>query len=162
VLDGRVSSKYLYLLVTGDNVFPFGVWGLNIAVLPATADYNENTFLILEDVEKIVRELGEWYLKGIEEYYRKEKNKAPEKQDVLDFLSWLLKERINYQNKFGKQKPKAYTLVYNRGGDALNMGTAVIDRLQLLNEANKFIQKALGINDDVQIVSGVVIDYTIT
>ena len=159
VLDGRVSSKYLYLLVTGDNVFPFGVWGLNIAVLPATADYNKNRFLIL-DVKKIVMELGEWYLKGIEEYYRKEKNKAPEKQDVLDFLSWLLKERINYQNKLVKQKPKAYTLVYNTSGDALNMGTAVIDRLQLLNEANKFIQKALGINDDVQIVSGVVIDYT--
>ena len=159
VLEGRVSSKYLYLLVTGDNVFPFGVWGLNIAVLPAIADYNNNRFLIL-DAEKIVVELGEWYLKGIEEHYRKEKNKAPEKQDVLDFVNWLLKERINYQNKFGKQKPKAYTLVYNRGGDALNMGTVVIDRLQLLNKANKFIQKALGINDDVQIVSGVVIDYT--
>lgn len=159
VLEGKVSSKYLYVLVTGDNVFPFGIWGLNVAVLPAVVDYSNNRFLIL-DAERMIIELREWYLKGIREYYKKEKNKAPEERDILDFVSWLLKERINYQNKFSKQKPKAYTLVYNTSGSALNMGAVIIDRLHLLEKANKFVLKALGINNAAQIISGIVIDYT--
>ena len=159
ILKGRVSSRYLYLLVTGDNVFPFGVWGLNVAVLPVIADYKNNEFIVL-DSNEIIAELGEWYLKGIREYYKKIENKEPNEDDIRNFVTWLLKERINYQNKFAKQKPKAYTLVYNRDGDALNMGTVVIDKTNLLDRANKYLRKVMGVNNKVQLISGVVVDHT--
>jgi len=159
VLEGRIPSRYLYLLVTGDNVFPFGVWGLSIAVLPAIADYDNNRFIILEPGE-IVTELGDWYLRGIKEYYEESKGREATREDLGNFVTWLLRERINYQDKFAKQKPGAFTLVYNRGGDALNMGSAVVDRLQVLSDANGFLCKTLGVNNEVRIISGVVIDYT--
>ena len=159
ILEGRVPSRYLYLLVTGDNVFPFGVWGLNIAVLPAIADYINNKFVVL-NTDRILAELGEWYLKGIREYYSKKEGKEPKEKDAEEFIEWLLRERINYQNKFGKQKPKAYTLIYNTSGDALNMGSAVIDRVEILSKANRIVAEAMGVNNDIQIISGVVVDYT--
>jgi len=159
MLEGRVSSRYLYLLVTGDNVFPFGVWGLNVAVLPVTADYEDNKFVVL-DPDKIIAELGEWYLKGIKEYYKSIENKEPTEDDILNFVTWLLKERINYQNKFAKQKPRSFSLIYNTSGDALNMGTAIINKIAILNKANEYMRRVLGIDNKVQLISGVVIDYT--
>lgn len=159
VLRGRVPYRYLYILVTGDSVFPFGVWGVSVGVLPVAVDYESNRFLVLS-AERALVELGEWYWGGVGGLYREE-GRAVGRQDVLNFISWLLRERINYQNKLGRQRPRAYTLVYNCSGDALNMGSAVIDRLQLLDRANRFLRKALGLDgDDLQLVSGVVIDYT--
>jgi len=160
VLEGRISHRYLYLLMTGDNVFPFGIWGLNLAVLPVIADYERNAFVVLKDVKRIISELGEWYLKGIKEYYEKNEKKEPSEEDAREFLDWLLNERINYQNKFEKQKPRSYSLVYNASGDALNIGVAVIDKTRIVAKANEYLRKALGVDSEVQLVSGVVIDYT--
>ena len=159
VLEGRIPSKYLYLLVMGDNVFPFGVWGLSIAVLPAITDYTNNRFFVL-DIDRILVELGEWYLKGVREHYIKERGKDPSEEDVKGFIKWLLDERVNYHQKFVKQKPKAYTLVYNTSGDALNMGSAVINREEVVSEANRLVLEKLGVGNDIQMISGLVVDYT--
>jgi len=160
ILEGRVSYKYLYLLVTGDNVFPFGIWGLNLAILPAIADYERNAFVVLKDVKKVVSELGEWYLKGIKEYYEENEKREPSEDDKRKFLNWLLNERINYQNKFEKQKPRSYSLVYNASGDALNIGVAVIDKINIVRKVNEYLRKEFGVNSEVQLISGIVIDYT--
>lgn len=159
VLEGKVPARYLYLLVTGDNVFPFGVWGLNIAVLPVRVNYEKNEFEVLTPDETI-KELEEWYLRGINEYFKDTQKREPSDEDIRKFITWLLRERLNYQNKFSKQKPIMYSVIYNTSGDALNMGSAVIDKRQLLIEANKYLQKILGINEGIQILSGIVIDYT--
>lgn len=164
VLKGRVSYKYLYLLITGDNVFPFGVWGINIAVLPIQVDDENNRFIVLEPKE-VLEELGDWYRKGIDEYCKRNDLEAKEKEKCKnheDFISWFIEERVNYQNKVAKQRLLGYMTVYNRTGDALNLGSAVVNKKETIERANKFLLREyfqLSESSDLRAISGVLADH---
>ena len=158
-LKGIVSSKYLYGIVTADNIYPFGVWGINIAVVPATVDEDANRFSILS-AENAYNELKDWYDGGLKQYFIDNEGRKPTREDKIKFLRWLINNRINYVRSLTDQNPRAYTVVYNRAGDALLLGSAVLNRRKILRYANEKLNELLGINKGTYLFKAIIVDYT--
>jgi len=143
IIEGYVTSDYLYGILTSDGTYPFGVWNLSIAVLPLKVDYENNQFVPIKK-EIAFKDLRDWYEKSLEYY------------DINDISKIFMRiKQIIYQ------KPQSWALVYNRGGDVLNLGSSVIDKKELLKKANESIIKQLKADFiESNILQAIVIDYT--
>jgi hypothetical protein len=113
-LEGQVESKFLFNIVTGSELLPFGHTTLPIAVLPI--EPNGRKFRLVFPTEAASRGF-----KGLKKWLDRAEaawdEKKSERQKLLktDVYTWL-----DYQNKLTKQDAKtSFKVLYNTSGTYL-------------------------------------------
>jgi type I restriction-modification system DNA methylase subunit len=111
-IEGQVEAQFLYNVVTGSELVPFGHITLPIAVLPL--EPSGDKFRIVRSEEARTRgflELRKW-LRKIESVWEE---KRGEKAKQVDIYSWL-----NWANKLTEQSSKLrFRVLYNTSGTYL-------------------------------------------
>ncbi|MDW7985795.1 MAG: N-6 DNA methylase [Nitrososphaerota archaeon] len=111
-LSGNIESKFLYAVVSGSELVPFGLVGTYLAVLPIE-EFGEGYRMITRDeaLRKKYNGLAKWLTKAESIWQEKRADKI-ERGNIYDWL--------DYRGKLTVQNPKRrFKILYNTSGTYL-------------------------------------------
>jgi len=111
-LSGNIESQFLYAVVSGSELVPFGIIGTYLAILPI--EQSPNGFRIIRKEEAQKRKyngLADW-LSKVEALWKKKRGEKARRTDIYDWL--------DYQKKLTTQNlGRKYKVLYNTSGTYL-------------------------------------------
>jgi len=139
--EGQTESKFLYGVVTGSEMVPFGLTGVNLAVLPMEPTNNKYRIVQKEEAEKRgYNHLAKWLSNAESTWTQKRASKAK----GPNLYQW-----IDYRRKLTEQSSKKrYAILYEAVGTYL-VATVVDKKKTTLDTPEGKVQ-----------TSGIVIDYS--
>lgn len=124
-VKGAVEREFLFATVLSDDILPFFVRGLTLAVLPVMV--HENRYVMMNHSEILAEgyeAASEWVKRAERIFHKGSKNKKITAQEYL-----------NYQGKLTSQLPTApYIVLYNKSGTNLCAGYLAKGRVDQLGE----------------------------
>ena len=127
MIEGCIEAEFLFSVLTGSEVVPFGHLEPPITIAPI--EPKANSYRLIDSEEAATRgflNLAKWLSKVEKEW----KNRREEKAERMNALAWL-----NYANKLTQQDPRAkYRVIYNTSGTYL--ASAVVENKKLHIEIN--------------------------
>ncbi len=118
-MSGRVESEFLFVTALSDDILPFAVRGLTLAVLPVTVDENRLVLMTHDEI------LGRGF-EGASDWVRQAEGQFVER---IKDKKTTAQEYLNYQQKLTSQSPKVqYIVLYNKSGT--NICAALLKRDQ--------------------------------
>lgn len=120
-IEGNIEKSFIYGVLTGSELVPFGHLSLELVVLPVDVINNQFTILDVNDAKRFGKKyLFEWLSKSEKIW----KSKRGEKSKKYDFVN-----QLNYRNKICIQNPNVkFKVIYNM------VGTYLVSCLVELNE----------------------------